>query len=289
MDIRAIISKLNEIEESPAAGDVVYLEFGDILEVETTILEVTGEGMVLEADDKLVGLLEDLNRIEESGLQYYTGKKKYGKEGMAALAAAGRGGASQEELGRIKDRYLKKDESTVDEGDVIPFKRPGLRGDAQNLQAAKELAKELYWREASSYNTPAELAAEKDLRNRLAKMGYEAESDLDADDFNMVITHKVSGKQYRMGEDELLADHISEAEYQGRNVPLGKPMRGDVKKFKVYVRDPSTGNVKKVNFGDKKMRIKKSNPARRKSFRARHNCANPGPRTKARYWSCRKW
>lgn len=84
-------------------------------------------------------------------------------------------------------------------------------------------------------------------------------------------------------------ESVNEAKYQGRTVPLGKPMRGDVKKFKVYVRNPATGNIKKVNFGDKKMRIKKSNPKRRKSFRARHNCANPGPRTKARYWSCRKW
>ena len=94
-------------------------------------------------------------------------------------------------------------------------------------------------------------------------------------------------------------DPIGEAEYQGRKVPLGKPMRGDTKKFKVYVKDPATGNVKKVNFGhggttakrlgQKTMKIKKSNPARRKSFRARHNCDNPGPRTKARYWSCRAW
>ena len=80
-----------------------------------------------------------------------------------------------------------------------------------------------------------------------------------------------------------------EAEYRGRKVALGKPMKGDVKKFKVYVKDPKTGNVKKVNFGDPNMRIKKHIPSRRKSFRARHNCANPGPRTKARYWSCRKW
>ena len=84
-------------------------------------------------------------------------------------------------------------------------------------------------------------------------------------------------------------NYLNEAEYQGRKVPLGKPMRGDSKKFKVFVRDPSTGNIKKVNFGDKKMRIKKSNPKRRKSFRARHRCSNPGPRTKARYWSCRAW
>jgi hypothetical protein len=84
-------------------------------------------------------------------------------------------------------------------------------------------------------------------------------------------------------------EELDEAEYQGRKVKLGKPMQGDVKKFKVYVKDPKTKNVKKVNFGDPNMRIKKSNPARRRSFRARHNCDNPGPRTKARYWSCRKW
>ena len=130
--------------------------------------------------------------MKESGLQYYTGKKKYGKDGMAALAQAGRDGASEEELGRIKDKF-KKEEAEVDE-----------------------------------------------------------------------------------------------AKYRGREVPLGKKMAGDVKKSKVYVRKPN-GNIVKVNFGDKKMRIKKSNPARRKSFRARHNCKNPGPRWKARYWSCRSW
>ena len=88
---------------------------------------------------------------------------------------------------------------------------------------------------------------------------------------------------------EFWDDVVVEAEYQGRKVTLNKPMRGDVKKFKVFVKDPKTGNVKKVNFGDPNMRIKKSNPKRRKSFRARHNCDNPGPKTKARYWSCRKW
>ena len=81
---------------------------------------------------------------------------------------------------------------------------------------------------------------------------------------------------------------LNEAEYQGRNVKLNKPMAGDVKKFKVYVKNPK-GNVVKVNFGQKGVKIKKSNPKRRKSFRARHNCDNPGPKHKARYWSCRKW
>ena len=92
-----------------------------------------------------------------------------------------------------------------------------------------------------------------------------------------------------------LADYIiehwnllQEAEYQGRKVPLGKPMRGDVKKFKVYVKNKK-GNVIKVNFGDPNMKIKKSNPKRRKSFRARHKCHTAKDRTTARYWSCRKW
>lgn len=88
---------------------------------------------------------------------------------------------------------------------------------------------------------------------------------------------------------------LNEAEYQGRKVQLGKIMQGDVKKFKVYVKNDK-GNVVKVNFGfggksakGKRMVIKKNNPQRRKSFRARHNCDNPGPRWKARYWACKTW
>jgi len=89
-------------------------------------------------------------------------------------------------------------------------------------------------------------------------------------------------------------DNLREAEYQGRKVKLNKIMQGDSKKFKVYVKNDK-GNVVKVNFGqggDAKggtMRIRKSNPKARKAFRARHNCDNPGPKYKARYWSCRKW
>lgn len=90
-------------------------------------------------------------------------------------------------------------------------------------------------------------------------------------------------------------DLINEAEYQGRKVQLGKIMQGDIKKFKVYVKNDK-GKVVKVNFGfggksakGKRMVIKKNNPERRRSFRARHNCDNPGPRWKPRYWACRTW
>ena len=104
------------------------------------------------------------------------------------------------------------------------------------------------------------------------------------EDLNEDVTLETMGYGGSMGEDDM-----DEAKYHGREVPLGKPMAGDVKKSKVYVKDPSTGNIKKVNFGDPNMRIKKSIPGRRKSFRARHHCENPGSRLKARYWSCRAW
>jgi len=104
---------------------------------------------------------------------------------------------------------------------------------------------------------------------------------------------------WRAINDEPEQVNTDEAKYQGREVQLNKKMAGDQKKFKVYVKDPATGNIKKVNFGhggktakklgQKTMRIRKSNPAARKNFRARHNCDNPGPKTKARYWSCRNW
>ncbi len=102
----------------------------------------------------------------------------------------------------------------------------------------------------------------------------------------------------------IIDEDITEAKYKGKTVQLNKPTRGDSKKFKVYV---NTGKknadgsikVKKVNFGhggttakklgQKTMKIRKSNTKARAAFRARHNCDNPGPKTMARYWSCKKW
>jgi hypothetical protein len=223
-----------EFREGFEIGDEFGISIAEDFEIGAEIVDILEDGVVIELDETAINYLSEngftfdegeifegeqhgnskiydkcwkgykkvpgkkrgepgsCKKIGESGLQYYTGKKKYGKDGMAALAKAGRDGANEEELGRIKDKFKKED--------------------------------------------------------------YE----------------------------------IDEAEYQGRKVPLGKPMKGDVKKSKVYVKNPQ-GNVVKVNFGDKNMKIKKSNPARKKSFRARHNCSNPGPRHKARYWSCRAW
>ena len=111
------------------------------------------------------------------------------------------------------------------------------------------------------------------------------------------IYYEKNGKGHGYTFEYINDGKLNEAEYQGRKVKLGKVMQGDTKKFKVYVKNPK-GNVVKVNFGQGgssasktggTMRIRKSNPDARKSFRARHNCDSPGPRHKARYWSCRKW
>jgi hypothetical protein len=112
---------------------------------------------------------------------------------------------------------------------------------------------------------------------------YDVENEDDIKEFVQFM------REYQQQLNEADCDCLLEAKYQGRTVPLGKPMRGDSKKFKVYVKNPKTDKVVKVNFGAKGMNIKKNNPKRRSAFRARHNCKNPGPRTKARYWSCRAW
>lgn len=90
---------------------------------------------------------------------------------------------------------------------------------------------------------------------------------------------------YRMKEET----ELDEATYQGKKVPLNKPMAGDVKKSKVYVDPDGDGKAKKVNFGDKNMTIKKHIPGRRKNFRARHNCDTAKDKTTPRYWSCKAW
>jgi len=112
-----------------------------------------------------------------------------------------------------------------------------------------------------------------------------------------VVEHDDSS--YTLGTDSVAESFFSacgcqldESEYQGRDVELNQPMRGDVKKFKVYVSDPDTGNIKKVNFGSKDMEIKRDDPEARKSFRARHKCdqkSAKNDRDTAGYWSCKMW
>ena len=307
--MREILDIINEMSEETGVElhDEFDIELSDDVIIESGIIDINEDGILIEADDKALALLEEhglileetdwskydeptVNRIksgktkpvdrtdynvppamrdkdqgkpgyekrrskimkglseegvEESGLQAYLGKKKYGEEGMKALQKAGREGASKEKMAKIRAQHDKLDEF-MDTGG----------GDNGGDDDMKDRIIQMY--------------KEDGLREtEIAKL--EGISELEV--------HKIIDAHER-GMDE--------AKYQGREVPLGKPMAGDVKKSKVYVKKPN-GKVVKVNFGDKKMRIKKSNPKPRKSFRARHNCKNPGPRWKARYWSCRAW
>ena len=241
------------------------------------------------------------------------------KDKESALAALG-------ELRSVLDKYQSQKESAVqeDSGELARLK------ELSGIEAPKESEETV----SEDIDERGRIALEKAGFDPMKVKEYMAvfndhgdTSDIDqmnmdkvglADAMAMVLaSHDVENESYQpmpegdefdIEEDEDFEEvlgplgfpedetELFDAEYQGRKVPLNKPMRGDSKKFKVYVKDPKTGNVKKVNFGHggtsakrKTMRIRKSNPKARKSFRARHNCANPGPKTKARYWSCRKW
>ena len=167
---------------------------------------------------------------------------------------------------RSKANFIGFMGESVEEGEVVSLQN--------NPQTLKRLAK-MWWNGSQDQHAQA--------AKMIDNMGW----DIDEDDDDVVLTK--GDEEIRFFMDDLYEEMVSEAEYHGRKVPLGKPMRGDVAKKKVYVKDPKTGNVKKINFGQKGVKIKKNNPARRKSFRARHNCKTAKDRTTARYWSCRAW
>jgi hypothetical protein len=208
-----------------------------------------------------------------------------------------------EERSDIRDLMIPKIK------DYLERKGPG------SYISLEDLESDLY--DYASHLDHDDLESSSDLRNFMHNPGEEASSAVTEllsgmyhSEFDDYITtesddnsHEITLEDNQDFNEEFgvlgyseCDEDVFEAEYQGRTVKLNKPMQGDVKKFKVYVKDPKTKNVKKVNFGHggssvkgKSMRIRKSNPKARKSFRARHNCSNPGPKTKARYWSCRKW
>ena len=189
----------------------------------------------------------------------------------------------------LMDRIVDQFGGELDESQ-IPEAPQGLSEEMELILQRAGVKEAFDQRKADAYNRAVQAGHSPEQAEKMAGI-----RDEDRDYYEI----DVDGQMKRLAVRAATAVPVQEAEYQGRKVPLGKPMRGDVKKFKVYVKDPKTGNVKKVNFGhggksakragEKTLSIKKSNPARRKSFRARHNCDNPGPRTKARYWSCRAW
>jgi hypothetical protein len=240
--------------ESPVAGDRFAINIREECLIESHVVDVVEDGIVIEGDERLLALLE------QYGFQLET-IRRYGAVG----SSPGMGFTTAEEDvndagSDDSDRELRLIRSRAGLAETAPD-QPETDADHNDPLAAKA----------------ANLAPVGAIGSELDEDGVDPVNaqGQDAEDLHGQATSSVSGA-------------VDEAEYQGREVKLGKPMAGDVKKSKVYVKGPN-GNVVKVNFGDPEMRIKKSNPARRKSFRARHNCDNPGPRWKARYWSCRAW
>jgi hypothetical protein len=274
--MRDLLDKLSTLEstiqeESSSSfevGDEFGISFSEAHEISTTIVDILEDGIVIELDDTALDMLTN------EGLQFFEGELSEGVAGPQKCWKGYRKTGTQAGTGknagkRVNDcEKIGEDHGPENPEAAVNYGEYDREGDMakDDLRTISGASKELYDILTSDENLPEWVQA------KITK----------AVDYLDTARDYMKANKYEEDTD------VDEAKYQGREVPLGKKMAGDVKKSKVYVRKPN-GNIVKVNFGDKKMRIKKSNPARRKSFRARHNCANPGPRHKARYWSCRSW
>jgi len=293
----------------PAEGDAFAIELADGSLVESYVLEAESGSVLLDATLEIVAVLESFDMLtdhqtddavilETMGYGTLVGEEDVDESWKSKLAGAALAGAAmlggagahaggvsigpdgQPDLkgftAQQQQTMNQKMSQQRDLGDG--FAQTTVRFAGKDLQAVVDTESGTYItlnRNPEGYailRTPAKYILIKDGKPQAAN---------DLGPATMQALQKAGLIDAQPG--------VKEAKYHGREVPLGKPMAGDVKKSKVYVRDPATGNIKKVNFGDPNMRIKKTSPAHRKSFRARHHCENPGPRTKARYWSCRAW
>ena len=313
--------RLNDLFEDniPQAGDIIEVELGDLV-VEGVFQDIDENGeMHVMFDDQGNDYITELvplipAAIAAGGAAWsaydaYQAKKAYDRGEIsksqlakqigtdAAIAAVGGGAAKLASKGFKAakagiNKLRKKDQPEPKKPTAKKSTKDRFDYDAPDAPASQDNA----FQRAVATATAVE---------NISKTLEDDRDDIpfgNGDGVSNCCNASIDGEPYQghgrcsaCGEMAEVIDDFNEAEYQGRKVKLGKPMRGDVKKFKVYVKNPK-GNVVKVNFGHggtsakrKTMRIKKSNPARRKSFRARHNCDNPGPRHKARYWSCRAW
>ena len=279
--LKEYIAESAEWMASPAAGDTFAFELPDEVLCETYIIEVADDCILLDSTPEINAALAEWATLEDTD------------EGDSGVILETMGYGSL--VGEEDDPYaqLRKDAAAMTAQQMTSKSsapNPGFMAQVGDkiIGGVKGAAKGF----AGGTTAVEEGAMKHEMMTNAERMSLEQFKDRYGDEDWIE-------EFWRVATGETEQSNTDEAKYQGREVPLNKPMAGDVKKSKVYVRDPATGNVKKVNFGhggktakrlgQKTMKIKKSNPARRKSFRARHNCDNPGPKTKARYWSCRAW
>jgi hypothetical protein len=318
--------QIQAAEKSQAAsedfelGDDFGISFSEDFEIATEIVDILEDGVVIALDEHAIELLA------AQGLQFLEGElvedKQKGVDGKACwkgykrMGTKQKGGKTVDNCVKMEDHGPENPDAPVNHGE---YDREGDMA-KDDLRTIDDAAEELYSILQADENLPEWVQSKitkavdyiDTARDYMKAQKYEegVEEGSGPKEKQKTPYRDINSPEYRAAADKqkqqmakdkaaepgkkmltkqgVAEDDVDEAKYQGREVPLGKKMAGDVKKSKVYVRKPN-GNIVKVNFGDKKMRIKKSNPARRKSFRARHNCANPGPRHKARYWSCRSW
>ena len=260
-------AKAKGFSESFEIGDAFGISFSEDHEIATEIVDILEDGIVIKLDDTAIDMLTNEGLVFLDG-EVVNEEKQKGVDGKACWKGYKRMGTKQKG-GKTVDNCVKMEDHGPENPDApVNYGEYDREGDMakDQLRTIDSAAEELY----------AILGANENLPEWVQKK------------ITLAVDYIDTARDYMKSNKYAEDTQTDEAKYQGREVPLGKKMAGDVKKSKVYVRKPN-GNIVKVNFGDKKMRIKKSNPARRKSFRARHNCANPGPRHKARYWSCRSW
>ena len=260
-------AKAKGFSESFEIGDAFGISFSEDHEIATEIVDILEDGIVIELDDTAIDMLTNEGLVFLEG-EVVNEEKQKGVDGKACWKGYKRMGTKQKG-GKTVDNCVKMEDHGPENPDApVNYGEYDREGDMakDQLRTIDSAAEELY----------AILDANENLPEWVQKK------------ITLAVDYIDTARDYMKSNKYAEDTQTDEAKYQGREVPLGKKMAGDVKKSKVYVRKPN-GNIVKVNFGDKKMSIKKSNPARRKSFRARHNCANPGPRHKARYWSCRSW
>lgn len=199
----------------------------------------------------------------------------------------------QDVISDFFDKNKKKLEKLVDEDEWddfydLAFEKFPDEDQDDVAQAMNKAAMRAGWFENEEV---AEMPEEKDLETMaFGEKSQQKGIKMGDYDKKQKMPKESPTELYMESKKKVSESQIEEAEYRGRKVKLGKPFYtpGGPRKRAVYVRN-AKGNVVKVGFGEPGMKIKKSNPERRKSFRARHNCDNPGPRWKARYWSCRAW
>jgi hypothetical protein len=245
--------------------------------------------------------IDNKKPLYETTLPY--GSKEYLDLWVEARYLYSRGALNVGGIDKEKITETHLGEYGIFEGQLVPLDMPMLEEGLlteDNIAELEKIKKEiealkpsLSWIDSvtfSSYSGDLDIRLDYELDPQEIKQLSQLASK-----YNMNLLYK-TGKNATLTKRRVPPkNELNEAEYQGRKVTLGKPMQGDSKKFKVYVKN-AKGKVVKVNFGfggksakGKRMVIKAKNPKARAAYRARHNCKNPGPRWKANYWSCKAW